>query len=118
MIYYLINDNESATKVSVEQKFVEKKKKIMRKKINMTPDTWHPTPDMWHLTPDTWHITHDGGWTYSQNFSSLALMFWVSWCFEGLEEKYYWMNQLMSDKGGCRKAPATLGMLKMYLTDI
>ena len=67
-----------------------------------TCDTWHVTHDMWHITCDTWHVTHDmwhvtcdmrhvtcdmwhvtydtwhvtccGGWTFSQNFSSLSLL--------------------------------------------
>ena len=29
--------------------------------------------DMWHVTGDTWHMTGMGRWTFSQNFSSLAL---------------------------------------------
>ena len=32
---------------------------------------WHLTPDTWHLTYDMWHVTQGGGWTFSQNFSSL-----------------------------------------------
>ena len=40
-------------------------------------DTWYVTPDTWHMTHDTWHLTHGGGWTFSQTFSSLALMVWV-----------------------------------------
>ena len=32
--------------------------------------------DMWHWTLDTWHMTGVGRWTFSQKFSSLALMVW------------------------------------------
>ena len=47
-----------------------------KRRKNMTHDTCHVTPDMWH-------VTHGGGWTFSQKFSSLALMVWdtVSWRF-------------------------------------
>ena len=52
--------------------FVRKKKKK-----NVTCDVWHVTCDTWHvtrdMTRDTWHVTCLGGWTFSQNFSSLAL---------------------------------------------
>ena len=66
--------------------FVKKEKK---KKLHVTCDTWHVTHDMWHVTRDTWHVTHDtqhvtccGGWTFSQNFSSLALLVCDLWYFE------------------------------------
>ena len=35
------------------------------------------TPDTWQMTCDTWHVTQGGGQTFSQNFSSLALMIWA-----------------------------------------
>ena len=58
------------------------------KKKKMTCDTWHVTRDMWHVTCDTWHVAHlGGGWTYSQNFSSLALTVCDLWYYEDLEEK-------------------------------
>ena len=64
-----------------------------------TCDTWHVTRDMWHMTCDTWHVTHDtwhvkrlGGWTFSQNFSSLALTVCDLWYYEDLEEKDEWLN--------------------------
>ena len=62
---------------------------------HMTHDTWHGTRDMllyyifgsktalvymWHVTCDTWHMTGMGRWTFSQNFSSPALMVW-EWRF-------------------------------------
>ena len=43
---------------------------------HVTCDTWQVTGDRWHLTPDNWHMTHSVGWTFSQNFSSLALPVW------------------------------------------
>ena len=57
--------------------FVKKKKK--KKKWNVTGDMWHVTDDMWHVTLDTWHVTFCGGWTFSQNFSPLALMVCDLW---------------------------------------
>ena len=47
-----------------------------------TCDSWHVTCDTWHVTCDTWHMTHSVGWTFSQNFSSLALPVWDWQCFE------------------------------------
>ena len=84
----------------------------------MTPDTWHLTPDTWHLIYETWLVTHGGGWTFSQNFSSLALSVCTGMWFEDLEEKDDWinesMNELINDEGVCRTAPATQGLLKTY----
>ena len=34
-----------------------------------------------------WHVTHGVGWTFSQNFGSLALTIWDLWCLEDREEK-------------------------------
>ena len=56
------------------------------------------------MTCDTWHVTHGGGWTFSKNFSSLAHMVWEIQCKGS-------MNELMSDGGDCRTAPATPGLL-------
>ena len=67
----------------------KKKKKIW----HVTPDTWHLTPDTWHLTLDTWHVTLGGGWTFCQNFSSLALSVRAGKWFEDLEEKDPSVNQ-------------------------
>ena len=48
--------------------------------------------------------THGGeGGTFSQKLSSLALTVWKKQCFETWEEK--------NDKGNCRTAPATPGLL-------
>ena len=55
---------------------------------HMRCDTWYRTCDTWHVhvTYDMWHRTHGGGWTFSQNFSSLALTIWAGKWFEDLEE--------------------------------
>ena len=90
--------------------FVRKKKR--KKLLHVTCDTWHVTHDMWHVTHDTWHVTcdtwhvtHDtwhvwGGWTFSQNFSSLALTVCDLWYYEDLEEKdrsvNQWINELIT----------------------
>ena len=71
--------------------FVRGKKKKMwhvtRDMWHVTCDTWHVTHDTWHVTRDKWHVTHLGGWTLSQNFSSLALTVCDLWYYEELEEK-------------------------------
>ena len=77
----------------------------------MTHDTWHVTRDTWHVTRDTWHMTHSVEWTFSQNFSSLALAVWDWQCFEYISTNHhlhcYWIN----DKAVCRTAPITPGLL-------
>ena len=82
----------------------------------MTCDTWHVTRDTWHVKCDTWHIAHDiyGGWTFSQNFSSLALTVCDLWYYEDLEEKDEWLNQWINDEAVYRTAPATPGLLKIF----
>ena len=50
---------------------------------------------------DMWHMTCLGVWTFSPNFSSLALLVCDLWYFEDLEEKAVY-----------RTDPATLGLLK------
>ena len=77
----------------------------------LTPDTWHLTHDMWHLLHDMCHVAHMGWWTLCQKFSYLPLTVWKLWCFEDLREKDQSMTKLISDKGVCRTAPATPGLL-------
>ena len=64
----------------------------------MTCDMWHITCDTWHVTCDMQHVTCCGGWTFSQNVSSLAFTICDLWYFEELVEKDVllneWMNQL------------------------
>ena len=100
----------------------EKKRKEKKNTCDMwhvTRDMWHVTRDMWQVTRDTWHVTHLGGWTFSQNFSSLALTICDLWYYEDLEEKddwlNQWMNELISDKTVYRTAPATPGLLIIIL---
>ena len=73
-----------------------------------TRDTWHVTCDTWHVTRDTWHVW--GGWTFSQNFSFLALTVCDFWYYEDLEEKADLINQWISNEAVCRTAPATPGL--------
>ena len=75
---------------------------------------WHVACDMWHMTCDMWHLTHHRWWTLCQNFRSLALTIWESWCFEDFEEKDDWLNESINDKGVSRAAPATPGLLISY----
>jgi hypothetical protein len=73
--------------------FVQKKEEKKRRKKIVTCDTWH-------VTRDTGHVTCFGGWTFSDNFSSLALTVYDSWYYEDLEEKDQslneWINQSMT----------------------
>ena len=58
------------------------------------------THDMWHMTSDMGHMTHDmfgEGWTFSQNFSSLALSVCDLWYYEDMEEKAHWLNESMKE---------------------
>ena len=59
---------------------------------HVTPDTWHLTRDTWHVTYDTWHVTHGGGWTFSPNFSSPALMVWDWQYLEYISTNHDWVN--------------------------
>ena len=59
----------------------------------VTRDRWHVTGDTWQVTRDTWQVTHGLVWTFSQNFSSLALRVWELWCSEYLEEKHQSVSQ-------------------------
>ena len=88
----------------------------------VTHDTWQVTHDMWHMTHETWHVTCDiwhvtcGGWTFSHNFSSLALTVFELWYFEDLEKKADWLTDSVTEsiknKAVYRKAPATPGQLR------
>ena len=65
---------------------------------HVTHDMWHATHDMWHMLCDLWHVTFDMllGWTFSQNFSFLALTVCYLWYFEDLEEKADLLTELMT----------------------
>ena len=69
------------------------------------------TCDMLHVACDMWHVKCCGGWTISQNVSSLAHSVCDLWYFEDLEEKDESLSQWISDKGICRTASATPGLL-------
>ena len=74
---------------------------------HMTCDTWHLTPDMWRVTWDTWW-----GVNILSKFqlpNSYGLVLTVSWRFWTKGS----LNELMSDGGDCRTAPATLGLLNI-----
>ena len=73
---------------------------------------WQVTCDMWHVTRDTGRVTSDmwhvgGGWTFSQNFSSLLI-------YDIMEEKAHGPYKSITDKAVYRTAPATPGLLKTY----
>ena len=105
--------------------FVQKKNKKnnnKKKMWHMTCDTWHVTRDTWHVTRGKWHVTHDmwhvtrfGGWTFSQNFSSLAHTVCDLWYYEDLEEKDDSLSESISDEAVYRTAPATQGLLVIMI---
>ena len=66
---------------------------------------------MWHVTHDTWHMTHSVGWTFSQNFSSLAFPVWDWQCLEDISTNHDWVSHLINYGSDCRTAPATPGLL-------
>ena len=65
---------------------------VQKEKEKLTHDIWHLTCDMQHMTHNMWHVTCCGGWTFSQNVSSLALQVCYLWYFEDLEENADWLN--------------------------
>ena len=90
--------------------FVWRKKE--KRKEKMTCDTWHVIRDTWHVTRDMWHVTHLGGWTFSQNFSSLAHIVCDLWYYEDLEEK----DESLNEWRGCLKnSPGYTGSVKYCL---
>ena len=74
---------------------------------HVTCDKWHVTFDTWHVTCDMWHVTCFGGWTFSQNFSSLALTVSDLWYDEDLEEKAHLLTDLINQwqDEGCYISP-------------
>ena len=75
------------------------------------------TCEMWHVTCDTEQVTHEkwqvwGRWTFSQNFSFIALTVWEWRCFEELRKRMIQLvNEWINVKGVCRTAPATQSLL-------
>ena len=63
-------------------------------------------------------MTGGGRSTFSQSFSLLALTVWERRWFEDLEENGHGLNELlnesMNDKGLCRRAAATQGLLNIH----
>ena len=60
-------------------------------------------------------MTRCGGWTFFQNFSSLALTVCDLWYYEDLEEKAHGLTELINewinDEAVYRTATATPGLL-------
>ena len=67
--------------------FVKEEKKTWHDMWQVTGDWWQVTGDRWQVTHDTWHMTHSVGWTFSQNFRSLALLVWDCVCLEDILTK-------------------------------
>ena len=73
---------------------------VTRDTWHVTRDMWHVTCDMWHVTRDTWHVICLGGWTFSQNFSCLAITVCYLWYYEDQEEKDESLIQSMNESLG------------------
>ena len=56
---------------------------------------WHLTPDTGHMTPDTWPVTCDMWHMHYEDIST--------------------KDDLITDEGVCRTAPATPGLFKIYI---
>ena len=54
----------------------------------------HVSGDTWHVTHDKWHMKYSVGWTFSQNFSSLAFSVGDWQSFEGIWNKG-WIYELI-----------------------
>ena len=80
----------------------------------MTHYIWHVTCCTWHVARDMWHAIHGSGYTFSKNFSSIALTDCERQCFEDMFIKDEWLNESVSEEGVCRTAPTTLGLLILY----
>ena len=77
---------------------------------------WQVTHEMLHVTHHTSHITHDTWWWVNilskfQIPSSYGLGLMMFWRFGGKGWLNQWTNEWISDKGVCRTAPATPGLL-------
>ena len=80
---------------------------------HLTHDMWHVAHDTWHMTRDLWHMTQwGGGWTFSPNFSSLALTVSDLWYYEDMEEKADLVTEWISHEAVYRTALATPDLLK------
>ena len=73
----------------------------------VTCNTWHVTNDMWHVTCDILHMEEG---EHSPKLLGLGLGVKLYWRFWGKWYVTEWLNELISDKGVCRAAPATPGL--------
>ena len=68
------------------------------------------------LTCNRWQVTNSVGWTFSQNFSSLAFPIWDWQCLENnwtIGSLTHLINEWMNYEAVYHTAPATPGLLKM-----
>ena len=96
---------------------------LTRDTWHVTPDTWHVTPDTWHVTRDMWHVTYDTWWGVNilskfQLPSSYGLGVMIIRSFGGKGSLTESINEWINDKGDCRTAPATPGLLVFKTTNI
>ena len=86
----------------------------------VTCDRWQVTGDTWHVIRDIWHVTRDmfGGVNILSKFqlpSSYRLWFMILWRSGGKGWITELINEWMNDKAVYRKAPATPGLLNIYM---
>ena len=60
-------------------------------------------------------MAHSGGCIFSRIGSSPTVTVWDRHCFEYSEQKDQLMNDIMSNRGDCRTAPASTGLLIILL---
>ena len=74
----------------------------------VTGDTWRVTHDMWNVTHDMWNVTHDT-WCGVNILSKFQLSRFNGFgvLIIGRKRITHWIY----DKGVCRTAPATTGLL-------
>ena len=83
--------------------------------LGVTGDMWHLTCDTWHTTHDTWYVSHD-----TQGVVNTVSKFQVR-CLNGLGVMMFlkyggkeWQSKSINNKGFCRTAPDTQGLLKTF----
>ena len=73
--------------------------------------------DLWHMTCDMWHVTHVGGNNSLKISAPKLLRCGMDLVLYILKKRItdLYMNQWINDKGVYRTAPATSGLLNIYI---
>ena len=80
--------------------------------LHLTPDMWHLTCDTLHVIPDIWHVVGDEHCVQLPSYTGLGVM--IFWSSGGKVSATDRLNYLISDRGVCRTAPATPGLLNIW----